>query len=156
MTFFEVVLAIALDSRLSGHRRTVDFVRAPVKRRPYIAHVLLIENEILLATELKQAATKLGYTTFDMVRSQQQAITAAERQCPDLILANHVLLDGTGTDAILEICADKSLPVVFVTGSAKEVRARIPEAIVVEKPFTLPNLQAAVNQASERPFRFSK
>lgn len=59
VTFDEVVLAIALAARLSGHRRTVDFVLAPVKRRPYIARVHLIEGEILLATELKQVATKL-------------------------------------------------------------------------------------------------
>lgn len=80
-----------------------------------------------------------------------EAIAAAERQCPDLIVADHRILDGTGTEAVMTICSDRVIPVVFVTGSGPEVRAQLPDALVVAKPMTQPLLEAAVQSAVERP-----
>lgn len=120
-----------------------------------MSHALIIEDEFLIAFSIEEALRQLGYSTFEIAVSVDQAIQAAEKQCPDLIIADHRIIDGTGTDAVTAICADQVIPVVFVTGSGSEVRERLPEAVIVPKPFTLPSLEAAVSAAVERPFGYS-
>lgn len=124
------------------------------KRRWHLSHVLIIEDEILLAFSVEEALRNLGYLTFDIVTSAPDAIEAAEQKCPDLIIADHQLIDGTGVGAVKAICADQSIPVVFVTGSRTEGRQHLPEAFIVDKPFNFRRLKGAVSEAVETPFRF--
>ena len=114
-------------------------------------HALIIEDEALLAFAVEEALNEIGYASFEIAASMAEAIAAAERQCPDLIVADHRILDGTGTEAVMTICSDRVTPVVFVTGSGPEVRAHLPDALVVAKPMTQPLLEAAVQSAVERP-----
>ena len=118
-------------------------------------HALIIEDELLLALAMEDALAKLGYLTFDVAASLDKAIAAAETQCPDLIVADHQIVGGTGTDAVQTICSTKAIPVVFVTGSAIEVRERLPQAQIVSKPFIAADLEAAIASAAMSPFRHS-
>lgn len=101
---------------------------------------------------MEQALRQIGFTSFEDANSVAEAIAAAERQCPELIVANHHLIDGTGTDAVLAICSGQEIPVVFVTANGPEVTATVPDAIVVSKPFGQSSLHSAVEQAQESPF----
>ena len=116
-------------------------------------HALIIEDEILLALAMEDALARLGYMTCEIAASMDQAITASEKQCPDLIVADHHIVDGTGTDAVLAICSDKPIPVVFVTGSALEVRQRLPDALIVSKPYAMADLEAAIGADAKSPFQ---
>lgn len=118
----------------------------------HLSHVLIIEDEILLALSVEDALRELGYASFTVATTQQQAVAASEQRCPDLIVADHRIIDGTGTEAVLAICSDKVIPVVFVTSSEPEVREHLPDAFIVPKPFTLPHLERAVKAAIDRPF----
>lgn len=118
-----------------------------------MSHALIIEDELLLAFSVQEALGHLGYSTFDIATSMAQATKAAETQCPDLIVADHRITDGTGTEAVQLICSEKAIPVVFVTGSEPEVRESLPDALIVAKPFVLSHLEAAVIAAVARPFR---
>ena len=118
-----------------------------------MSHALIIEDEWALALLLQETLKEMGYSAFDMVPSVRGAIEAAQQRCPDLIVADHRIIDGTGTDAVLIICADKPIPVIFVIASGSEVRERLPDALIIEKPFDLSVLRAGVAEASLRPFR---
>ncbi len=115
-------------------------------------HALIIEDSYLLAMTVEDALGPLGYTSFAVAASVADAIAAAEARCPDIIVADHRLDRGTGTEAVRRICSGKTIPVVFVTGSASEVLAELSDAIVVDKPFAVPRLHAAVRQALTRPY----
>lgn len=117
-----------------------------------MSHALIIEDEFLLAFTVEEALRHLGYTTFEIATTLAEAVAAAEKQCPELIVADHRIMDGTGTDAVMTICSDQVIPVVFVTSSEPEVRERLPDAFVVPKPLNLPELEAAVKAARKRPF----
>ncbi len=118
-----------------------------------MSHARIIEDELLLAFSVEETLRELGYATFAVATSMTLAIEAAEKQCPDLIVADHRITDGTGTEAVQAICSEKAIPVVFVTGSEQEVRARLPEALIVTKPYTHSHLESAVRAAEARPFR---
>jgi CheY-like chemotaxis protein len=115
-------------------------------------HALIIEDEYFVADAIEQSLRDLGFTSFDDANCVAEAIAAARRRCPELIVADYRLVDGTGTEAVLAICAGRPIPVVFVTASAPEVRAALPSAIIVSKPFASLILRGAVKEARDRPF----
>ena len=115
-------------------------------------HALLIEDEYFVVLAIESALRQIGFTSFADANSVGEAIDAAHARCPDLIIANHHLIDGTGTDAVLAICTGKEIPVVFVTANGRDVTSGLPGAIVVDKPFVTSSLHFAVQQAQANPF----
>ncbi len=53
---------------------------------------------------------------------------------------------------MLAICPDNVIPVVFVTANGEDVIERLPDAIVVAKPFLSHALHEAVGVAQDNPF----
>lgn len=99
-------------------------------------HVLIIEDEALLALLIEDYLRDHGYTSFDFAATEAAAVAAAKSRCPDLITSDVRLFEGCGISAVQEICSDQPIPVVFITATAWEVGYRAPGALVVEKPFT--------------------
>ena len=115
-------------------------------------HALIIEDEYFVIDAIEHSLHELGYTSFDDADCIAEAVAAARRRCPDLIVADYRLAHSTGTEAVLAICTGKPIPVVFVTASASQVRAILPTAIIVSKPFISLILRGAVKEARDRPF----
>lgn len=99
-------------------------------------HALIIEDEPLIAMAIEDALRGCGFTSFDLAVSAEEAIAAADRQCPDLITADVELRPGCGITAVQSICSALPVPVLFITGSPSEVRIRMPGYVLVEKPFS--------------------
>lgn len=110
-------------------------------------HALIIEDEILIVMSIEDALRECGFTSFDVATSEQEAVLAANRGCPDLITADVKLRPGCGIDAVQSICSRGPIPVLFITGSGVEVRSRMPQQALVEKPFSAEDLIAAVKLA---------
>ena len=115
-------------------------------------HALVIEDDVSAVDRLEQVLRALGYRSFDIAFSASEAVAAARRKCPDIITADLRLVDGSGIDAVLEICSDQAIPVIFITSRPAEIRQRIPEAIIVEKPFEAEGVRAAWARATAAPF----
>jgi CheY-like chemotaxis protein len=106
-------------------------------------HALIIEDESLIAMVIEDALRDCGFTSFEIAVSDEEAVAAAERRCPDLITADVKLRPGCGITAVQSICSERPIPVLFVTGSPGEVRVRMPGQAVVEKPFTADHIRDA-------------
>ena len=106
-------------------------------------HALIIEDEPLIAMASEDALRDCGFTSFDFAVSVDEAVAAAERQCPDLITADVDLRPGCGIAAVQSICSVRPIPVLFITGSPTEVRIRMPGHALVEKPFSATHIAAA-------------
>lgn len=115
-------------------------------------HALIIEDDVSAVDRLEQILRTLGYRSFDIAFSASEALAAALRQCPDIITADLRLVDGSGIDAVLEICSGRAIPVIFITSRPAEIRQRIPAAIIVEKPFEAQGVRAACARATAAPF----
>jgi two-component system, response regulator PdtaR len=114
-------------------------------------HALIIDDEVAVVDRIEQALRALGYKTFDIAFSAAEAAASASRQCPDLITVDLRLVDGSGLDAVLQICAEQPIPVVFITTHGGEIVSRLPDAIIVEKPLAAESMKAAVLRAAESP-----
>ena len=107
-------------------------------------HALIIEDESLIAMAIEDALRGCGFTSFDLAVSAEDAVKAAAIRCPDLITADVELRPGSGIDAVQSICTKDSIPVIFITGSPGEVRLRMPDNVLVEKPFSTDHVMNAI------------
>lgn len=110
-------------------------------------HVLIIEDEMLIALEIESLLADLGFETFDIADSPESALTSAVAHRPDLITADVRIIGGTGVEAVSAIHAALGpVPVVFVTGNVDELMNQDP-FVLVEKPITARALATACDWA---------
>lgn len=112
--------------------------------------ILIIEDEPLIAYDLKNVVTSIGHTVVDIARTKAEAIAAVARHRPGLILADVQLADGTsGLDAVRDILGDISVPVLFITAFPEQVLtgARPEPTFLIPKPFRPETVKTIVSQA---------
>jgi two-component system, response regulator PdtaR len=111
-------------------------------------HALIIEQDAWIIMMIEDALRDLGYTSFASASSPALAVAEAHSCLPDLITSEIRLGGASGIDAVEQICAATSIPVVFVTATPWEVQEVRPDAVVVPKPFGDGSLKEAVTRAA--------
>lgn len=110
-------------------------------------HVLIIEDEPIIALELEALLSDLGYRSFDVADSPGEAMRFAAANRPDLITADYRIHSGTGAEAVERIrTALGRIPVVYVTGNPDAFEHG--DTPVVDKPISLSALAAACGRAT--------
>jgi len=108
-----------------------------------VCHVLIIEDEPLIALDIEDILSRQGATSFDHVDTQAAAIAAAGIRRPDMITVDVVLRSGLGPAAVGAIIATHGrIPVIFITSTPDACRPG-ELARVVRKPVN----EAAVTRA---------
>ena len=78
--------------------------------------VLIIEDEPLIALDIQTLVEQLGHGVTTIARTHTEAVRAALKGHPGLILADIQLADGSsGLDAVNEILVSQEVPVIFIT-----------------------------------------
>jgi CheY-like chemotaxis protein len=118
--------------------------------------ILIVEDERIVALDLERRLTRLGHHVMANVSTGPDAILAARSGRPDLLVID-VHLPGplSGRDTAAQICAERLIPVVFVSGvSARDAAFQdeitCPEQFL-SKPFTDAALAAAIREALTPP-----
>ncbi len=112
--------------------------------------VLIIEDEPLIALDLRGVVEELGHEVTTVARTHREAVEAIKRAEPGLILADIQLADGSsGLDAVNEILGAVSAPVIFITAYPERfLTGEPPEpAFLITKPFSVEGLKAVISQA---------
>ena len=110
--------------------------------------ILIIEDEPIIAMDLEAIVEDLGHRVVGVARARRQAVALAAERQPQLIMADIQLEDGgSGIEAVNEILARASRPVVFITahpGSYLSALANRPEpAFLLPKPFKPDSVRAS-------------
>ena len=109
-----------------------------------MCHVLIIEDEPLIALDLEDLLTRHGALTFSFADSQRGAIDASRDVRPDFILSDVSLLEGTGPLAVQAIRTELGpIPVIFVTTTPEACAPCAPPGHVFRKPMDRPAIGAA-------------
>lgn len=119
-------------------------------RRQVSSAVLIIEDEKLIAADLKSILEGMGHTVCGQAAGESEAIALAARTKPRLILADIHLKDGdSGIVAVRKILRGLDVPIIFITAYPDELlTGQAPEpAFVITKPFRPESIVAAVSQA---------
>ncbi|MBI4660137.1 MAG: response regulator [Verrucomicrobia bacterium] len=114
--------------------------------------VLVVEDEGIIAADIQDRLTSLGYEVPATVASAEEALQKIPIYSPDLVLMDIVLQgEMDGIDAAAEIRKRFDLPVIFLTAHADEstlTRAKITEPFAyILKPFEERELQTALEMA---------
>ncbi|HKI73910.1 MAG TPA: EAL domain-containing protein, partial [Pseudomonadales bacterium] len=102
--------------------------------------LLIVEDEVLVARDIKARLVRMGYDVIDMASKGAEAIEKALRLKPDLVLMDINLRDEIdGVEAAIRIREQYDVPVIFCTAYSNEdtlERAKISEPYgYVLKPF---------------------
>lgn len=112
-----------------------------------MCHVLIIEDEALVALDLQALLEAHGAKTFAFAETEAEAIEAARARKPDFITSDVALLDGTGPKAVETIIQEVGpVPVVFITGHPCPPLAR-----VLNKPLHYPAITSAFKEMAPLP-----
>jgi len=112
--------------------------------------VLIIEDEPLVALDLRTVVEELGHNVVGIARTHKEAVATIAQTRPGLILADIQLADGSsGLHAVNEILGAMSAPVIFVTAyPMRFLTGKPPEpAFLIAKPFSVDGLKAVISQA---------
>ena len=109
-------------------------------------HALVIEDDAITAMLIEDELRDLGFSSVDTAATEQEAIAAVARRCPDLVTSDGALLGGNGVNAVKQIRSHFAVPVLFITADSESARLSMPKTPVLEKPFTVSQFVAAVEQ----------
>ena len=112
--------------------------------------VLIVEDEPLIALDIQTLVEQLGHDVTTIARTHAEAVRAALKRRPGLILADIQLADGSsGLDAVNEILGLQELPVIFITAFPERfLTGQAPEpAFLITKPFSADSVKAVISQA---------
>ncbi|MFT3733706.1 MAG: EAL domain-containing protein [Rhodocyclaceae bacterium] len=119
------------------------------------ARIMVVEDERIVALDLKGGLESLGYDVVGLAARGDEAIEQAGNLRPDLILMD-INLEGPmdGTEAARHIHDEYRLPVIYLTAYAAEKTLARAEASApygyLLKPFELRELEATVRMALAR------
>jgi DNA-directed RNA polymerase specialized sigma24 family protein/CheY-like chemotaxis protein len=112
--------------------------------------VLIIEDEPMIALDLKDIMTSLGHTVTAVARTHSEAVAAIAARPVGLVLADIQLADGSsGIEAVNEILGISGVPIVFITAYPERLlTGQRPEpTFLITKPFEPDNVKAITSQA---------
>ena len=109
--------------------------------------VLVVEDDALIAMLLSELLAGMGHDVCATAASEAEAVIAATRYDPDLMIVDARLGRGSGVSAVEQILRAGPVAHVFVSGDVESVRRRRPDAIVVRKPFREAELARAIDLA---------
>ena len=116
-------------------------------RKPMKAlRILVVEDDSLIAMLLVETLAEIGHDVCGVEATESGAVAAALRCRPDLIIVDVQLREGNGVSAVDEILSTGFVPHLFVSGDIKEVLARKPGAVAIEKPFRESELDRAIQR----------
>ena len=112
--------------------------------------VLIIEDEPMIAMDIETIVRDLGHSVTGIAVTAADAIALAKSDRPGLVLADIQLADNSsGIDAVVEILADFSVPVIFITAFPERLLTgeRPEPTFLITKPFQRATVKAAISQA---------
>lgn len=113
-----------------------DIVRSSQVVRGRVLHILIIEDDLLVAMDIQSCVEDMGTVSTDVASSEYDAVRLALIRRPELIISDVRVAQGSGPAAVRRISEHQGLiPVLYVTGSPEAVTRTDPGARVIVKPY---------------------
>lgn len=119
------------------------------------ARILVVEDESIVAFNLQQRLSQLGYDVPAIAVSGQESFDLVEQTLPDLVLMDiHIQGDMDGIEVAARLQESHSIPVIYLTAYSEDstlerARKTRPYGYLL-KPFSERELHATIQMAFER------
>jgi two-component system, response regulator PdtaR len=108
---------------------------------------LVVEDDAIIGGLLAETLEGLGHAVCALETNVAEAVGAALRWRPDLMIVDVGLGEASGLVAVKEILQSRFVPHVFVTGNAVRGTPSGPDTILIQKPFRVSDLERAIQRA---------
>jgi CheY-like chemotaxis protein len=109
--------------------------------------VLVVEDDAIVGMLLAELLEVMGYDVCAIEVTEADAVAAAIRCRPDLMIVDVQLSNGSGISAVEEILRTRTIPYVIVSGDISEVQALRPGAVLMQKPYRESDIVQAIQSA---------
>ena len=109
--------------------------------------ILVVEDDAMIGVLLAETLEDLGHVVCAVETNAANAVAAAARHRPDLMIVDVGLGETSGIAAVKEILRSGYVPHVFVTGDALRNVSLGPNAVLIQKPFREPDIVQAIERA---------
>lgn len=133
---FGIELSLERDSRVKEGDRTM--------------RILIVEDEFIIAEDLRLTLQDFGHEVIAIVSSGEEAIVYTDKFIPDIIFMD-IKLDGKidGIDAARKIRVKHEIPIVFCSANidkiTKKETTQIKPGIFISKPIEEFKIKTALN-----------
>lgn len=112
-----------------------------------MCHVLVIEDEPMIAMLLQDIFEEAGATSFAFAATERDAVALAVEHTPALIASDVRLLEGTGPQAVQQIHQRLGkVPVMFITATPQDCEPCNPPGVVLLKPLNIGQVRSVFQQ----------
>lgn len=112
-------------------------------------HALIIDENIAVSRAIQHYLAGLGFGSFDRTWTEQQALEAAARRRPDIIVIGDDIEFGCAVRAARRISHDGTIPVLMVSANPARASQSLAMASSYEGPFRVDQIEEAVDLALE-------
>ncbi|MDQ0503460.1 response regulator [Xanthobacter agilis] len=139
------ILAVRIDeveAQVIAAQRDID--------RQTATRVLIIEDEWVIALDLRSLVNELGHEVVGVAPTHSKAVELAEAGDFGLVLADIQLADGSsGVEAVHDILGTYNVPVIFITAFPDRLLTgeRPEPTYLITKPFLSETVKATIAQA---------
>ena len=109
--------------------------------------ILVVEDDVMIGELLAETLEDLGHVVCAVETNAANAVAAAARHHPDLMIVDVGLGEASGIAAVKEILRSGFVPHVFATGDALRDLSLGPDAVLIQKPFRGPDIVQAIERA---------
>jgi DNA-binding response OmpR family regulator len=110
--------------------------------------ILLVEDDVLIAMDLADLLIAMGHDVCHIASTETDAVAAAQRLAPDLLIVDGNLAEGSGVSAMRRILARGFVAHFYMSGDTIQLLKAVPDAVVLAKPFALHALTTAMDTAT--------
>lgn len=118
-----------------------------------MSHALIIDDNMIVSQAIENRLVELGFDSFDRTWTEGQAIAAATRRSPDLVVIGDTIASGCALNAARSIRMQRDTPVLMITADAGRARRLLPDDVSFDGPFLLNEIETAVElaRATDQP-----
>ena len=112
-----------------------------------MSHALIIDDNRVVSRAIQSRLAAFGFDSFDHTWTEQQALDAADQRRPDLIVVGDHVAGGSPLEVAREVAWKSDAPMLTVTTDRFMFERALPHGAVVDGPYPLGELDAALGSA---------
>lgn len=108
-----------------------------------VRRILVVDDEPMVAIMLEDALQEFGYQVVGPVENLRSAVQLAGSERIDAAIVD-INIDGQVSDAVADKLIERGIPFIFASGYARANGLRYAQVPLLRKPFSVEDLQRAL------------
>ena len=109
-----------------------------------MCHALIVNDNRVISRGIQDQLQACGFDSFDHTWSERQALEAAARHSPDLVVIGGAIAGGSPLEVARKVASEAYAPVLAVTTEEFTFERRFPTRVATHGPFRLSQLSDAL------------